>query len=113
MKLKKKVSGYSSDEDDNHVSEHSNSDSELSNTEFVATDSTHDSETDDEDNIPLMDRIHTSTTKNGCKWYNNMPPQNVCRGAHNIVTHVLGVKGPAKSNHTTFDIWCCLISDVT
>lgn len=93
------------------MSEHSNLDSEKSDSEVAITDSTHDSETDNDDNSPLMFRIHVCTSKNSCKWYNNMPPQNVCYGAQNIETQVPGVKEPPKNAPTALDIWCCLISD--
>lgn len=71
-----------------------------------------DSESENQDDMPLAQRLATYTAKDGSKWSKYPPPQNVRTRARNIVNiHLPTVKMAAKQANTPLDAWLSMIDD--
>lgn len=49
--------------------------------------------------------------KDGTKWKAQSPPSNISTRSHNLVTHLLGIKGLAKNSKTIIDSWQLFFPD--
>ncbi|CAH2092513.1 unnamed protein product [Euphydryas editha] len=81
-----------------------------SNTE-LELESDDDNNASSDDNIPLSQLLQCYTGKNGFQW-SKMPPPSSRTRAHNLVTNLPGIKGPAivKNNLSPLECWELLFS---